>query len=164
MKLNAFPYRNLGFGGEDCERYHSSRRSSAHSCEHIARIWAILFQIRIDYRCEDGRFSMSASCVAISSPNSLISSSETGGYSWNKKLKRHFSNWAWCPRAIGGVYFSQRSDWLKLYNPFWNSIIIFKPRLESVILNCIPVAERFVFLNFILFIFILHIYSFFKYW
>jgi hypothetical protein len=31
----------------------------------------------IDYRCEDGRFLVSASCVTISNPDSL-SSSETG--------------------------------------------------------------------------------------
>jgi hypothetical protein len=40
-----------------------------------------------DYGCEDGRFPVSESCVTISNPN-LLSSTEKGGQSWKKKLKK----------------------------------------------------------------------------
>jgi hypothetical protein len=41
----------------------------------------------IDYKCEDSRFLVSTSRVTLSNPN-LLSSSETGAKSWNKKLKK----------------------------------------------------------------------------
>ncbi len=37
-----------------------------------------MFRLPIDYRCEDGRFPVSASCVTISNPDSL-SNGETEG-------------------------------------------------------------------------------------
>jgi hypothetical protein len=45
-------------------------------------------QWHIDYRCEDGRFPVSASCVTISNPDSLSSSGKgvnPGMRSWKKK-------------------------------------------------------------------------------
>jgi hypothetical protein len=44
----------------------------------------------IDYGCEDGRFPVFASCVAISNPDSL-SSSETGVNPGIRSLKKHSS-------------------------------------------------------------------------
>ncbi len=39
----------------------------------------------------------------------LLSSSETYmGLSWNKKLKKHLSDWAQCQETIGGTYFTKK--------------------------------------------------------
>jgi hypothetical protein len=45
----------------------------------------------VDYRCEDGKFPVSASCVPISNPDSL-SSSETGVDPEIRSWKKHLSD------------------------------------------------------------------------
>ncbi len=61
-------------------------RPSSLSCYHFCIHWSVLI---IDYKCEDGRFSVPARCVTISNPNSL-SSCETGVNpglrSWNARM------------------------------------------------------------------------------
>ncbi len=87
----------------------------------------------IDYGCEDGRFSVSASCVTISNPDSL-SSSETGVnpgiWSW-----KHLPEWARCQKAIGGTYPTNkwRAETLEPGLEFNN----LKPWLKCGIFNCI---------------------------
>jgi hypothetical protein len=44
---------------------------------HVSFAWTPTEKMTIDYKCEDGRFPLSASCVTILNPDSL-SSSETG--------------------------------------------------------------------------------------
>jgi hypothetical protein len=88
----------------------------------------------IDYRCEDGRLMVSASCVTISNLDSL-STSETGNNSGIRSWKKHSSEWARCQKAIGGIYFTKkwRAETLQPGLEFDN----FKPRLKSGIFKCI---------------------------
>ncbi len=55
--------------------------------------------------------------------------------SWNKKLKKHLSEWASCQKAIGGIYFTKkrRAETLQPGLEFDN----FKSRLQSGIFRCI---------------------------
>jgi hypothetical protein len=82
----------------------------------------------IDYRCEDGRFPVLASCVTISNPN-LLSSSDTGVDPGIRSWKKHLSEWARCQKAIGGIYFTKkwRAETLQTGFEFDN----FKSRLKS---------------------------------
>ncbi len=82
----------------------------------------------IDYRCEDGRFPVSASCVTIANPDSL-SSSETGVNPGTRCWRKFLSEWARCQKAIGGIYFTKkwRAKILQPGSKFDN----FKPRLKS---------------------------------
>jgi hypothetical protein len=105
------------------------------------RLWQVNEPMRlsprvanIDYRCEDGRFPVSASCVSISKPD-LLSSSETGVNSGIRSWKKHLSDWARCQKAIGGIYFTKkwRAETLQRGLEFDN----FKPRLKSGIFKCI---------------------------
>ncbi len=88
----------------------------------------------IDYRCEDGRFPVSASCVTILIPDSLWSR-ETMVYFGIKSWKKHLSDWARCQKAVGGIYFTNkwRAETLQPGLGFHN----FKPRLQSSIFKCI---------------------------
>ncbi len=61
----------------------------------------------VDYRCEDVRFPVPASCVTISNPNSL-SSSETGVNPGIRSWKKHLSEWARSQEAIDGIYFTKK--------------------------------------------------------
>ncbi len=56
----------------------------------------------IDYKREDERLPVSASCVTISNPDSL-SSSETGVNPGIKSEKKPLSDRARCQTAIGGI-------------------------------------------------------------
>jgi hypothetical protein len=88
----------------------------------------------IDWRCEDGRFPVSASCVTIPNPDSL-SSSETGVNLGIRSWKKHWSERARCQKAIGGIYFTKKwtSETLQPGLEFEN----FKPKLISGIFKCI---------------------------
>ncbi len=87
----------------------------------------------IEYKCEDCRFPVSASCVTIST-NSL-SSSETGINSGTRSWTNHLTEWAQCQKVIGGIYFTKkgRAETLQLGLEFDN----FKPGLKSCIFKCI---------------------------
>ncbi len=88
----------------------------------------------IDYRCEDGRIPVSASCVKISNPNSLSSSEKEvnlGIRSWKKCL----SEWAWCQKVIGGIYLTKKWRAETLQPGF--DIYKFNPQLKSCIFECI---------------------------
>jgi hypothetical protein len=61
----------------------------------------------IDYRCEDGRFPVYASCVTISNPDSLYSS-ETGINPGIRSWKKHLPEWSWCHKAVGGIYITKK--------------------------------------------------------
>jgi hypothetical protein len=71
----------------------------------------------IDYRCEDGRFPVFASCVAILNPNSIFNS-ETGVNSGIRSLNNHFSDSLieLEVRKPLMVSISQKSEELKFYN------------------------------------------------
>ncbi len=78
---------------------------------------------------------MSASCVTISNPD-LLSSSKTGVHSGIRRWKKkHFSEWAQCQKAIGGIYFAKkwRAETLQPGLEFGNS----KPRLKNGVFKCI---------------------------
>jgi hypothetical protein len=60
-------------------------------------------RIAIDYRCEDGRFPLSVSCVTISNLD-LLSSSETGVNHGMISWKSTDLSELWCRKAIGGIY------------------------------------------------------------
>ncbi len=62
----------------------------------------------IDYRCEDGRFLVSASCVTFSNPISLSTSETEVFFFRNEKLKKHLSDWAQCQKAVGGIYITKK--------------------------------------------------------
>ncbi len=96
----------------------------------------------IDYRCEDGRFQVSTSCETISIPKSL-SSNETGVNAGIRSWKKHSSEWAWCQRAMGGIYSTKkwRADTPQRGLEFGN----FKPRLKTRYHQLHLLAERFVF-------------------
>jgi hypothetical protein len=95
----------------------------------------------IDYRCEDGRFPVSGSCVTISNPDSL-SSSETGVNPEIRSWRKYLSGWAWCQKTIGGIYSTKkwRAETLLPGLEFNN----FKPRLKMYLQKHL-LAERFVF-------------------
>jgi hypothetical protein len=63
--------------------------------------------------------------------------------SWEKKLKKHLSEWAWCQKAIGGFYFTKkwRAETLQPGLEFDN----FKPRLKSGIFKCISWLQGSIF-------------------
>ncbi len=86
----------------------------------------------IDYRFEDGRFPVYASCVTISNHN-LLFISETGVNSGIRSWKKHSSEWAWCQKAIGGIYFTKkwRTETLQPGLEFGNF------KLKSGIFKCI---------------------------
>ncbi len=90
----------------------------------------------IDDGCEDGRFPLYASCVAISTPGRLAFQQLNMGWSWNEKLKIALS-WmsSICQKAIGGIYVTEkwRADTLQPGSEFDK----FKPRHESCIFKCI---------------------------
>ncbi len=96
----------------------------------------------IDYRCEDGCFPVSASCLTISNPDSL-SSSETGNNPGIRSWKKHSSDWARCQKAVGGIYFTKkrRVETLQPGSEFDN----FKHQLKSGCLQMHLLAERFLF-------------------
>ncbi len=93
--------------------------------------WTLLV-LPIDYRFEDGRSPVSASCLTISNPN-LLSSSETGVNPGLRSWKKHLSDWARCQKAVGGIYLTKkrRAETLQPGSEFDN----FKPRLKSVSSN-----------------------------
>ncbi len=84
-----------------------------------------------------------SSCVTISNPDSL-SSSETGVNPGIRSRKMHLSDWAWCQKAIGGIYFTKkwRAETLEPGLEFNN----LKPGLKRY-LQMHLLAERFVFLE-----------------
>ncbi len=75
-----------------------------------------------------------SSCVSISNPN-LLSSSGTGVDPGIRSWKMHLSDWAQCPKAIGGIFFTKkwRAETPQPGLEFDN----FKPRLKSCIFKCI---------------------------
>jgi hypothetical protein len=83
---------------------------------------------------KDGCFPVSASCVTISNPDLALQRWNRGKF-WNKKLKKHFSDWAQCQKAIGEIYFTKKwkAETLQLGLEFVN----FKPRLKYSIFKCI---------------------------
>ncbi len=89
---------------------------------------------RIDYKCEDGHFLVSAICVPFSNPYSLTSN-ETRVNPQIRSWKMHFSDWTWCQKAIGDIYSSKkrRAETLRFGFEFDN----FKPGLESGTFTCI---------------------------
>jgi hypothetical protein len=90
-------------------------------------VWFLLFSVvSLDYRCGDGRFLVSSSCVTYSNPISL-SSNETGDNPGIRSWKLQLSDWAQYQKAIGGVYFTKklRPETLQPGLEFDN----FKPRL-----------------------------------
>ncbi len=97
----------------------------------------------IDYRCEDGRFLVSTSCVTISNPDSLCSCA-TGVNLGIRSWKKHLSEWARCQKAIGGIYFTKqwRAETLQPGLEFDNFI----PWLESCMFKCISWLNGSVFL------------------
>jgi hypothetical protein len=96
--------------------------------------------ILIGYRCEDGHFLVFASCVTISNPDSLSSSGarvNLGIRSWRK----HFSDWTWCQKAIGGIYFTKK--WrAETLQPGLLEFDNLKPRLKKRHLQMHLLAER----------------------
>ncbi len=68
----------------------------------------------MDYRCEDGRFPMSASCVTISNPDSL-SSNASGVNPGIESWKSTHLNELDAKKPLV-VYISQRGEELGLYN------------------------------------------------
>jgi hypothetical protein len=71
----------------------------------------LVFQVvwRVDYRCEDDRFSVSVTCVTTSNPDSLPSSDT--GECCNKKLEEALI-WcvvcARCQKAAHGIQFTEK--------------------------------------------------------
>jgi hypothetical protein len=57
----------------------------------------------MDYRCEDGRFPVSPSCMTLSNQD-LHFNSETGASPVTKSWKKHSSEWARCQEAVGGIH------------------------------------------------------------
>ncbi len=96
--------------------------------------WSILLEQTLEYRCKDGRLTVSSCCVTISNPD-LPSSSETGVNPGIRSWKEHLSEWARCQEAIGGIYFTKkwRAETLQPGLEFDN----FKPRLKISIFKCI---------------------------
>jgi hypothetical protein len=88
----------------------------------------------LDYRCEDGRFPVPASCVTISNPDSL-SSSETGVNPGIRSWKNTYLNELDVRKPLVQSI-SQKSEELRLYNLVWN-LKNFKPLLKSGIFKCI---------------------------
>ncbi len=72
--------------------------------------------------------------VTISNPD-FLSSSETGVEPGIRSWKKHWSEWARCQKAVGGIYFTKkwRTDTLQPGLEFDN----FKLRLKSCIFICI---------------------------
>ncbi len=62
----------------------------------------------VDYRCGDGRFWVFASCVTISNTTIRFPSVKRGLILEEEAEKEHFSQWAWCLRPIGGIYFTKK--------------------------------------------------------
>jgi hypothetical protein len=89
---------------------------------------------RLVYRCGDCRFSVYASCVTFSNPDSLPSS-ETRVNGGIRSWKKHLSEWAPCHKAIGGIYFTKKwkAETLQPGLEFDNA----KPRPKSGIFKCI---------------------------
>ncbi len=98
----------------------------------------------IDYRSEDGRCPVSASCGTVSNPDSL-SSSKIKGQFWNKiELKKLFALiWDRC-----------QSDELGLYSLHGLECDNFKPHLKSDILNTCSAWTVFIYLFIYLLIFV----------
>jgi hypothetical protein len=106
-------------------------------------IQLIMPALTMDYRRDDGHFPVSASCVSVSNPDSL-SRSETRADPGIRSWKKHSSEWSWCQKAIGGIYFTKkwwRAQTLQPGLEFDN----FKPRLESGIFKCISWLNGSVF-------------------
>ncbi len=76
-----------------------SRKTCWSYCENIARV--------MDYRCENGPFPVTASCVTIPKSDSL-SSCETVVNPGMKSWKKPLSDWARCQKAIGDIYFTKK--------------------------------------------------------
>ncbi len=96
----------------------------------------------IDYRCEDGCFLVSTSCMTIANPT-LLSSIETvvnPGIRW---WKQYLSECVRCQKAVGGIYFTKkwRAEALQPGLEFDN----FKPRLERSIFKYISWLNGSVF-------------------
>jgi hypothetical protein len=86
-------------------------------------------------KCEDGRFSVSASYVTIENPDSFTRSGtwvNRGMRSWRKQ----FSDWARCQKALGGIYFTKkwRAEALQHGLEFLKKS---DPGLKEVSLKCI---------------------------
>ncbi len=86
------------------------------------------------YEGEDGRFQVSTSCVTISNPEFAFQQWNRC-WSWFKKMKKHWSEWARCQEDIGGIYLTKkwRAETLQPSLEFVN----FKPRHKSGIFKCI---------------------------
>ncbi len=91
-----------------------------------------------DYRCEDGRFQVSASCVTISNPDSL-SSSDTGVNPGIRRWRKHSSDWARCQKAIGGIYFT--NEWIAETLQPGLEFDNFEPRLKCSIFKCFSLLK-----------------------
>ncbi len=89
----------------------------------------------IIYICEDGRFPESESCVTIPNSDSLSSSNETWVIPEIRSWKSTCNVWAWCQKAIGGIYFTEkwRVETIQPNLEFDN----FKPRLKNGIFKWI---------------------------
>ncbi len=85
---------------------------------------------------------MSSRWVTISKPD-LLSSSKTGVNLGIRSWKKHFSDWARCQTAIGGIYFTKkwRAETLQPGLEFDN----FKPPASKRYLQMHLLAERFVY-------------------
>jgi hypothetical protein len=91
----------------------------------------------IDYRCEDGRFPVSASCVVISNPRSLASS-ETGVNPGRRSWKSTYlielevrKPW------VVSISQSQKSKELRIHNLIQN-LTISNPSVKAVSSNTSP--------------------------
>jgi hypothetical protein len=84
----------------------------------------------IDYRCEDGRFTASVSCVTNSNPDLQLALGDTGVNSGRRSWNIHSSEWAWCQWDIGVTYFTKKQRAATLRPPGLE-IDSFKPLLKS---------------------------------
>jgi hypothetical protein len=96
----------------------------------------------IDYRCEDGRFPVSASFVTLLNLF-LLSSSGTGVNPGMRSWKKRLSECVRCQEAIGGICFTNkwRAETLQPGTEFDT----FKSWLKSGLFKCIPWLKGSIF-------------------
>jgi hypothetical protein len=135
------PRRKLPVSGkhltDSCTREKWPSLQSASQFDNPKSIYENQFlasHTNIGYKCEDGRFLKSASCVTNIKPR-FDFQQWNRAWSWNKKLKKHWFEWARCQKFIGGIHFTEtwRAENLQPGLEFDN----FKPWLKSGIFECI---------------------------
>jgi hypothetical protein len=95
----------------------------------------ICLKFAMDYRCEDDRFPVSASCETNSNPSSL-SSRETVVGPGMRSWKKHLSEWDQRQKAFGGTYFPNK--WRGETSQPGSKLTISNPGLKAVSSSASP--------------------------